>query len=79
MAVDFLGTAGTARGKVNMIALTVAFILSVMVIRMRSVCISTDATTFKKDSLTQSMYVVSIFVIVACILLFGYDMFVMFK
>ena len=69
---SILGTVKSARGMVSLTVIIVAFILSLMVVDTRNKCVSTsDQNKFKSD--TSLMYYVAILVIIACVVLLGYD------
>uniref|UniRef100_A0A6C0I8G7 Uncharacterized protein n=1 Tax=viral metagenome TaxID=1070528 RepID=A0A6C0I8G7_9ZZZZ len=66
-----------ARSKVSMLLIITAFVLSIMVIQTRNVCLSTkDPDTFK--SKVHPMYIIAILIVVFAVLLFGYDLAVFF-
>ena len=78
---SFLGGASSARGKlanVNMVTIVGAIVLSVMTIVTHNSCID-DPKQFPKSSSVKFMYVVAILILVMALMLFGYDMGVMFK
>jgi hypothetical protein len=71
----FLGAARSGRGKVNMMVIVVAFVLSIMVVNTYNQCNkNAKGTLGSKDQIAYGSYVLAILVIVACVLLFGYDM-----
>ena len=81
-AVDnFLGVAANTRTKlkgVNMIVVIGAIILSIMVIHTRNLCINEDnLDNFK--SKTNFMNTISIILLILALMLFVYDIAVMFK
>lgn len=77
-AESFLKSAKTGRGQVNMLAVVVAFVLSIMVVHTHNQCLQIkDPKQFKEDSGVKLMNVLAIIVIVACVLLFSYDIYVM--
>ena len=81
-AVDnFLGLASNTRTKlkgVNMIVVIMAIVLSIMVIHTRNVCLSErDVTRF--ESQTNFMNTTAIILLVMALLLFVYDVAIMFK
>jgi uncharacterized membrane protein len=74
---DFLGSAKNVRGKVNMILIITAFVLSIFTIFTRNQCVdNTDKNVFKDK--VNAMYIISIIIVVLACLLFGYDLAVMF-
>ena len=83
MKDSFLGSAKSGRGQVNTMVILVAFVLSIMTINTHNKCNAAlkDKTTpklFTDDSAVKLMYYVSILILVMCILLFGYDLAIMF-
>lgn len=69
---SILGTVKSARGMVSLTVLIIAFVLSLMVVDTRNKCVNTnDPNKFKSD--TSLMYYIAILVIIACVVLLGYD------
>ena len=59
-----LGTAKSFRGKVSMVTIAVAFVLSIMVIDTRRKCDSTDQEKYKQSTMFSE--VISIIVLILC-------------
>ena len=82
-AVDnFLGVASNTRTKlkgVNMIVVVLAIVLSIMVIHTRNVCINERDNMEKFLARTSFMNTSAIILLVMALLLFVYDMAIMFK
>lgn len=81
-AVDnFLGVASNTRTKlkgVNMLVVILAIVLSIMVIHTRNLCINeSDMEKFKAN--TNFMNTSAIILLIMALLLFVYDMAIMFK
>ena len=78
---NFLGVASNTRTKlkgVNMLVVIGAIVLSIMVIHTRNVCLSDrDEESFKAK--TNFMNTTSIILLIMALLLFVYDIAVMFK
>ena len=72
-----LGTAKTFRGKMNMVTIVIAAVLSIMVIDTRRNCDSKSQDAYY--SKTKLSEIVSITVLVFCLLLFLWDIAVMMK
>jgi hypothetical protein len=72
---DIMGSARTARGKVNMVVLVTAFVLCIINVNTYNQCVNKteDYSTFKSDSLVSLSYIGSIVVIILVVLLFLYD------
>ena len=81
-AVDnFLGVASNTRTKlkgVNMIVVVMAIVLSIMVIHTRNVCLN-ERDTEKFKTRTSFMNTSAIILLIMALLLFVYDMAIMFK
>ena len=81
-AVDnFLGVAANTRTKlkgVNMLVVIGAIILSIMVIHTRNLCINEDSLENFKSK-TNFMNTTSIILLILALMLFVYDIAVMFK
>jgi len=78
---NFLGVASNTRTKlkgVNMIVVIMAIVLSIMVIHTRNVCIH-ERNLDKFESETNFMNTTAIILLVMSLLLFVYDMAIMFK
>ena len=82
-AVDnFLGGASNTRTKlkgVNMLVVVMAIVLSIMVIHTRNVCISEQSDIDKFKTRTSFMNTAAIILLIMALLLFVYDMSIMFK
>jgi uncharacterized membrane protein YidH (DUF202 family) len=78
---NFLGVASNTRTKlkgVNMLVVVMAIVLSIMVIHTRNTCISErDVDKFKAN--TNFMNTSAIILLVMALLLFVYDIAIMFK
>ena len=70
-----LASAKTTRGSVNMFVIFIAFILSAMIIDTHDKCQQKDD---KFKSKTQFSYGIAVTVVVLCVLLFAYDLGIMF-
>jgi hypothetical protein len=71
-------TAAAHRGKVDTVTLSVAFVLSIMVINNYRQC--EDGKGYPKSHTFVSMsYTLAIVLLIACILLFSYDLAIMVK
>ena len=84
MKDSFLGSAKTGRGKINMAVIVVAFILSIMTINTHKKCKDaldkkSDPAIFTDDSAVKLMYSIAVVILVMCVLLFGYDLAIMFE
>ena len=73
-----LGAAATNRDAVNTLTMAVAFALSIMVINNYRQCESGKGYPASHPVVTMS-YVLAIIILIACCLLFGYDLAVMAK
>ena len=71
-----LGTAKTFRGKMSMVTIVVAFVLSIMVIDSQNKCKPAPQGYSDKTKISQ---IISIIVLVLCCLLFLWDIAVMMK
>jgi len=73
-----LGAAATNRGKINTITIAVAFALSIMVIHNYRTC--EDGKGYPTShSMQKTFYALAIIILIACCLLFGYDLAIMAK
>jgi uncharacterized membrane protein YidH (DUF202 family) len=78
---NFLGVAANTRTKlkgVNMIVVILAIVLSIMVIHTRNLCIH-ERDLNKFESQTTFMNTTAIILLVMALMLFLYDMAIMFK
>jgi len=73
-----LGAAATNRGSVNTLTMAVAFVMSIMVINNYRQCEDGKGYPKTRTFVTWS-YALAIIVLIACCLLFGYDLLVMGK
>ena len=78
---NFLGVAASTRSKlkgVNMLVVIFAIVMSIMVIHTRNTCLNErDLDKFKSN--TNFMNTVAILLLVMALMLFVYDMAIMFK
>ena len=73
-----LGAASTNRGSVNTLTMAVAFVMSIMVINNYNQCEDGKGYPQPRTFVTWS-YALAIVILIACCLLFGYDILVMAK
>ena len=82
MKDSFLGSAKTGRGQINMMVIIVAFVLAIMTINTHEKCKNAldkkNPAVFTDDSAVKLMYSVAVIILILCILLFGYDLAIMF-
>ena len=79
---NFLGVASNSRSKlkgVNMLVVVMAIVLSIMVIHTRNVCINDSSDMDKFKTRTSFMNTSAIILLIMALLLFVYDMSIMFK
>ena len=73
-----LGAAASNRGSINTMTMGVAFVLSIMVINNYNQCKKGIGYSDSAPIVTTS-YALAIIILIACCLLFGYDLAVMAK
>ena len=73
-----LGAASTNRGYINTLTMGVAFVMSIMVINNYNQCKKGKGYPDSAPIVTTS-YALAIIILIACCLLFGYDLAVMAK
>jgi hypothetical protein len=75
---SFLGAASTNRGRVNTLAMAVAFVLSIMVINNYRQCKPGEGYP-ENNTITYYSYILAIIILIAACLLFAYDLAIMAK
>ncbi len=78
MKESFLGAAATNRGSINTLTMIVAFVLSIMVINNYRQCEKGKGYPSSAPIVKMS-YALSIIILIACVLLFAYDLALMAK
>jgi hypothetical protein len=73
MKESFLGAASTHRGSINTVTMVTAFVLSIMVINNYRQCKKGKGYP-KKAPFVKMSYTLSIIILIACCLLFAYDL-----
>ena len=84
MKDSILGSAKTGRGKINMTVIVIAFVLAIMTINTHRFCTTAlnnkdDSSKFTDDSSVKLMYYIAIVILIMCVILFGYDLAIMFE
>ena len=80
---ELLGSAKTARGKINMVAIIVAFVLAIININTYRQCDNNlksgtpSSKTFEDGNIVKLGYAVSVVIVILCVLFFSYDVFSM--
>ena len=75
---SFLGAASTHRGSINTVTMVIAFVLSIMVINNYRQCEKGKGYPSSAPIVKMS-YTLSIIILIACVLLFAYDLALMAK
>jgi hypothetical protein len=75
---SFLGAAATHRGSINTVTMVIAFVLSIMVINNYRQCEKGKGYPSSAPIVKMS-YTLSIIILIACVLLFAYDLALMAK
>jgi len=77
---DVLGAAKTARGKINIIMIAIAFAMSCVVVNTYRACYNyNDKKKFSSDGMVQTSYAFAVIIIILSVFLFSYDIAVMAK
>ena len=79
-AEDVLGAAKTARGKINMMLVILAFVMSCVIVNTYRACYNyNDKKKFSSDGMVKMSYAFAIIVIILSVFLFSYDIAIMAK